>query len=654
MHRQRRGLWREVWTGLASLCLAFTAVAGPRVSAPTLSDAEMALAQRPLLQVVALSAEGAQVRPEGLADAVDWIERSVPWAWQVARRKARQLQLPMGAVVDVHHVALDAEASFAQGLGQLLDDRTLVDADLVVLDAGGLGLPPVHTAASLPLRTPSQTWPGRFSRLPSSEGHPTSVTSSRVPRATRLLQQLVSLEEVYDFDVVWVERPTVAASSVTPWRTAVPRLRSVVASAPVDDDAALAPAASPANGNEAVHVVATDVERALAAHITRRLTEVPVNTTFDVLPIEVVDVDDGARRKTSEKTARHVLTSEQLCAGYAAAAARLEGWRLRLWDAFITRDHLDAIAQCPEKQPFVRHAREVLARPVDVHDFLLLLDDVFVASRGMLRGRRVHLPPSRLRGSGAFLHPHDVFRKKFKRKPYRRYPSTMTSLWIAPGKPPEDVGRAKNGDVLGPPWYRRYPNPGSERTRLRALQAKNQSFHDRFTSLVKQLRRQKVKVSVDSTVRKQQRGYLMFGAFWLSQATSEEQVRERVRVLQRLNRKWKLKVRIRWMHPAGWEATVDAAREMKDTYGVVYATRRGAEKSDHYDGEAVDVSVPSLPRRLRLVAPDGAKKTFRLHGSEQPRDLSLTPDLVEWIEEHYQLEKLLGDYPHWSDAAGDS
>jgi hypothetical protein len=50
------------------------------------------------------------------------------------------------------------------------------------------------------------------------------------------------------------------------------------------------------------------------------------------------------------------------------------------------------------------------------------------------------------------------------------------------------------------------------------------------------------------------------------------------------------------------------------------------------------------------VAPDGAGRSFDLMEANQTRDLSLTPELIEWIEAHFQLSKLRSDYPHWDDA----
>ncbi|MEO0813792.1 MAG: hypothetical protein AAFY60_13075, partial [Myxococcota bacterium] len=83
---------------------------------------------------------------------------------------------------------------------------------------------------------------------------------------------------------------------------------------------------------------------------------------------------------------------------------------------------------------------------------------------------------------------------------------------------------------------------------------------------------------------------------------------------------------------------------------VVYATRRGAQASDHYDGDAVDFVALGLPRTLSLKAPDGTKKTFDLSHPTQPRDLSITPGVVGWIEKHFDFAKLRSDYPHWNDS----
>ena len=55
-----------------------------------------------------------------------------------------------------------------------------------------------------------------------------------------------------------------------------------------------------------------------------------------------------------------------------------------------------------------------------------------------------------------------------------------------------------------------------------------------------------------------------------------------------------------------------AARKMAEAYNVVYATRAGAQRSNHYDGFAVDCSAVNLPRTLTLRAPDGSERTFDL------------------------------------------
>jgi len=105
-----------------------------------------------------------------------------------------------------------------------------------------------------------------------------------------------------------------------------------------------------------------------------------------------------------------------------------------------------------------------------------------------------------------------------------------------------------------------------------------------------------------------------------------------------------------WSHPEGWPATREAARRMADAYDVVYANEQGARHSKHYDGLAVDLAATGLPRKLELVAPDHARRTFDLSGADEPRDLSLTPVLVKWIERHFAFEKVTDDYPHWNDA----
>ena len=88
---------------------------------------------------------------------------------------------------------------------------------------------------------------------------------------------------------------------------------------------------------------------------------------------------------------------------------------------------------------------------------------------------------------------------------------------------------------------------------------------------------------------------------------------------------------------------------MADAYDVVYATERGARYSRHYGGRAADFVVYGLPRTVTLTSPDGTVGTFDLSDPNESRDLSLTVDLVRWIERHYGFSKLLGDHPHWGD-----
>ena len=118
----------------------------------------------------------------------------------------------------------------------------------------------------------------------------------------------------------------------------------------------------------------------------------------------------------------------------------------------------------------------------------------------------------------------------------------------------------------------------------------------------------------------------------------------RIRALTQLDDRWGLDVPVRWRHPDGWRATVQAASALADTYGVDYASRRGARRSNHYDGKAIDLWAVDLPRALQLVAPDGARRRFDLSAPDQTRDLSLTPALIDWIEAHFKMKKLRSDY----------
>jgi hypothetical protein len=140
----------------------------------------------------------------------------------------------------------------------------------------------------------------------------------------------------------------------------------------------------------------------------------------------------------------------------------------------------------------------------------------------------------------------------------------------------------------------------------------------------------------------------MWGGYLLRACTTSSCVSKALVRLEKANADW-AHVPIAWRHPDGWQATREAARQMADVFGVVYATEYGAKKSNHYDGTAVDFVATGLPRTLDLWAPDGAHQVFDLSGADEPRDLSLTPAVIDWLEEHFQLEKLNSDHPHWDD-----
>lgn len=351
-----------------------------------------------------------------------------------------------------------------------------------------------------------------------------------------------------------------------------------------------------------------------------------IDRSFEVLPAPT----SGSERETLRR-----------------AGELLGDWTLDVAGTLVDGAFLQRLADTPKSEPLLRAAREAIGRPVDVADFLYFLDDVLVAGANGHRGAPIVLTPDRARRYGIFVHPDDVFKERPRL--YAKRPGQMP---VDPPAEPTTYELPDDGALLGPEWTMRYANPEQEQELLIALKKARPSadLHARVQMLVEQLRAQGAEVSVESTVRPRERGYLMWGAYWLSGAKSGAQVRARARTLERLNKKWGLDVPIRWQHPRGWRATTTAARQMAEAYNVVYATRAGAQRSNHYDGEAVDCTAVGLPRSLTLRAPDGAERTFDLSDAEQTRDLNLTPELVRWVEEHYGLSKLEADYPHWDDA----
>lgn len=328
------------------------------------------------------------------------------------------------------------------------------------------------------------------------------------------------------------------------------------------------------------------------------------------------------------------------------AGELLGDWTIELAGNAIDGAWLLELAATPDEEPILRAAREKARQPLDLDDFLLFLDDVLVAG-ATRRGERFAVHSGRARAAGILLHPDDVFRGR-----PRRY-GDKHELEVDSPPPPSTWPPAEDGDPPGPGWTMRYPNPATEAERYAALAAArpDSGFASRIASLLAQIEQQGGQTYLAATVRPRERGYLMWGAFVLSRSTSEIEVRATAEKLHHANRAWGLNIPITWWHPDGWTATIQAARQMADAYDVVYATESGARNSNHYDGAAADFVAIGLPRELTLRAPDGAVATFDLSDPVNPRDLSLTPPLIDWIEEHFQMRKLDSDYPHWSDAA---
>lgn len=351
-------------------------------------------------------------------------------------------------------------------------------------------------------------------------------------------------------------------------------------------------------------------------------TELVPNRSYEVLPAEA-----------KPREALH------------AAGLRLGRWRIDLAGVTLDGARLVELAKRAPREPIERVLREALERPVDVEDLLYFLDDLLRDGRAKkYRGRPVMLSPFRARSAGIFVHPDDVW----KARP-RRY-GEHGPIALDPIPPPVSFVPAEDGEVLGPRWTARYEQPPTEAARLDALAERNPELAARARRLIEQLRAAGATVELESTVRRPERGLLIYGAFVLSRVQNARELGRAVRRLEKDAVEWGLEVPIRWRHPRGWQATRREATRMAEAFNVVFASRRGAARSRHYEGRAFDLSAFGLPRTLRLEAPSGERAEFDLSAPEESRDLSLTPRLVEWIETHFQLEKLRSDYPHWNDA----
>ena len=311
----------------------------------------------------------------------------------------------------------------------------------------------------------------------------------------------------------------------------------------------------------------------------------------------------------------------------------------------LSGKHLLQLAATPLEDSLVQALRQVARRPLKVDGLLYFVDDVLSLSKAR-RTRDVVLTSSRARRLGVLLHPEEVFEEKI-----RIYPHEETEVHIDRPGSPRSYPPAKDGQILGPEWTARFPNPRGEQAKFQKLgqAVPGSDFHLRVSALLRQFRAQGADVFVDATVRAQERGYLIWGSYLLSQVETEKDYRETLQELREAKKEWQLSVPIVWQHPKGWQAGVEAARAMAEAYSVTYATRGGAESSNHYDGLAVDMTVVNLPASLTLEAPDGEKRVFDLSDPEHPRDLSLSPALISWIEDKYRVYKLKLDYPHWDD-----
>lgn len=327
------------------------------------------------------------------------------------------------------------------------------------------------------------------------------------------------------------------------------------------------------------------------------------------------------------------------------AGQKMGEWRIDLAGQAVDGPWLTALAETEETEPLLRAARERLGQALDLEDFLLFVDDVLRAGEAGRRGEPFSVGSGRARSLGLFVHPDEVFRGR-----PRVYPHKTNEVAVDASPPQDSFEPAPDGALLGPEWTMRYRNPTDEAQMYATLAEKrpDAGFASRVASLVKQIELQGGTVYLTSFIRYRERGYLMWGAHALRSCKGASCVTRTIRQLETA-KSW-APVDITWRHPNGWAATQEAARRMADAFDVVYATRRGARYSNHYDGLAADFVALRLPRRLELWAPDGAQAVFDLSDPDEPRDLSLTPLVIDWVEDHFGFSKLRSDYPHWDDA----
>ena len=168
----------------------------------------------------------------------------------------------------------------------------------------------------------------------------------------------------------------------------------------------------------------------------------PVNATWENVPVAVQGDSRAIMRVLGSQLGKTVV--------------EISGVR-------ISGKDLIQLGSTPVERSLVQAVRLAIRRPLKVDGLLYFIDDVLSLSQER-RTRDVVLTSSRARRLGVLLHPEEVFEEKS-----RVYPHDETEVYVDRPGLPRSYAPAKDGQVLGPEWTARFPNPRGEHAKFEKL-----------------------------------------------------------------------------------------------------------------------------------------------------------------------------------------